>query len=69
MDERDGSELWFGGMDWSDGLEGWIGETAWRGGKMDWRDGQIKGRRDVVLLYLLYFREKRNFRILVENPF
>jgi hypothetical protein len=51
-----------GGMDWRDGLEGWIGG-------MDWRDGQIKGWRDVVLLYLFYFREKRNFRIFVKNPF
>jgi hypothetical protein len=40
---------------------------------MDWRDGQrdgqIKGWRDVVLLYLFYFREKRNFRIFVKNSF
>jgi hypothetical protein len=33
------------------------------------RDGQIKGWRDVVLWYLFYFREKRNFRIFVKNPF
>jgi hypothetical protein len=41
--------------------------------EMDWRDGQMDGQikrwKDVVLFYLFYFREKRNFRIFVENPF
>jgi hypothetical protein len=41
MDERDGLELWFGGMigglDWRDGLEGWIGGMDWRVEGMDWR--------------------------------
>jgi hypothetical protein len=81
MDWRDGLEGWIGGMDWRDGLEGWIGGMNWRDGLEGWikemdcrdgqrigqRDGQIKGWRDVVLLYLFYFREKRNFRIFVGN--
>jgi hypothetical protein len=78
MDQRDGLEGWIGGMDLRDGLEGWIGGMALRDGLEGWvkgdcrdgqRDRQIKGWRDVVLLYLFYFREKRNFRIFVKNPF
>jgi hypothetical protein len=79
MDWRNGMKGWIRGIDWMDELEGWIGGTALRDGLeglikgMDWsdgqRNGQIKGWRDVVLLYLFYFREKRNFRIFVKNPF
>jgi hypothetical protein len=75
MDELEG---WIREIDWMDELEGWIGGTALMNGLeglikgMDWsdgqRNGQIKGWRDVVLLYLFYFREKRNFRIFVKNP-
>ncbi len=41
-------------MDWRDEMERRIGGMDWRDGQ---RDGQIKGRRDVVLLYLFYFRQ------------
>jgi hypothetical protein len=53
-------------MNWRDGLEGLIKGMDWSDGQ---RNGQIKGWRDVVLLYLFYFREKRNFRIFIKNPF
>ncbi len=69
MDWRDGLEGQIGGIDFRDGLdglEGWIKEMDWRDSQ---RDRQIKGWRDVVLLYLFYFREKRNFRIFVKYPF
>jgi hypothetical protein len=58
-------------MDWRDGLEGWIKEIDGRDGqRIGQRDGQIKdGGMLYVLLYLFYFREKRNFRIFVKNPF
>ncbi len=79
MGWRDGLEGWIGGMNWKNGIKGWIGGIDWMDelkgwiGGTDWRDGQrdehIKGWRDVVLLYLFYFREKRNFRIFVKNPF
>jgi hypothetical protein len=63
-------EGWIGGMNWRDGLEGWIKGMHCRDGeRIGQRDGQIKGWRDVVLLYLFYFREKQNFRIFVKNPF
>ncbi len=59
-----------GEMNWRDGSKKWTGGMV-RGmdRKKGWRDGQKKGWRDVVLLYLFYFREKRNFRIFVKNPF
>jgi hypothetical protein len=64
MDERGGSELWFGGMNRTDGLEGGSGGMDCRYGLEGWSEGWTD-RRDVVLLYLFYFREKRNFRIFV----
>jgi hypothetical protein len=49
-------------MNWRDGLEGWIKEMDCNDvQRISQRDGQIKGWRDVVLLYLFYFREKGNF--------
>ncbi len=63
MDELEG---WIGGTALRDGLEGLIKGMDWNDGQ---RNGQIKGLRDVVLLYLFYFCEKRNFRIFVKNPF
>jgi hypothetical protein len=59
---RDGLEGRIGGMNWRDGLEGWIKEMDCRDGqRIGQGDGQIKGWRDVVLLYLFYFREKQKF--------
>ncbi len=46
--------------DRTDGLEGGSGGMDCRDGLEGWSD-----RRDVVLLYLFYFCEKRNFRIFV----
>jgi hypothetical protein len=74
MDWGDGLWGWIGGMDWRDVSKAWIKEMDWRNGqridqRVGQRDGQIKGWRDVVLLYLFYFRGKRNFRIFVENLF
>ncbi len=57
-------------MDWRNGLEGWIKEMDCRDGqRIGQGDGQIKGWRGVVLLYLFYFREKQKFSFFVENPF
>ncbi len=61
-DWRDGLEGRIGGMDWRDGLEGWTKEMDCRDGqRIGQGDGQIEGWRDVVLLYLFYFREKQKF--------
>jgi hypothetical protein len=53
-------------MDWRDGSKRWI---IGDGQRFCQRDGQINEWRDVVLLYLYYFRKKRNFLIFIENPF
>ncbi len=39
------------------------------GQRIGQRDGQVKGWKDVVLLYLFYFLEKQNFRIFVKSQF
>jgi hypothetical protein len=79
MDERDGSELWFGGMDWSDGLEGWNGGMDWRDGLEGWKNG-LEGWTDkrtegccVVILTLFSRKAKFSYfgrkSILVKNLF
>ncbi len=59
-DWRDSLEGRIGGTNWRDGLEGWIKEMVCRDGqRIGQGNGQKKGWRDVVLLYLFYFREKQ----------
>ncbi len=56
-DWRDRLEGRIGGMNLRDRLEGWMKEMdCIDGERISQRDGQIKGWRDVVLLYLFYFR-------------